>query len=209
MPDTPNSPNFVPLLCHPATPAPPINRIDASLVRLAEDSVAFRYCLRGDMARLRIPAERSTERTSLLWEHTCFEAFVGLDGEENYREFNFSPTGQWAAFDFTAYRQRSTEDPAIDAPLIAARLTDGRLELEAVVKLHDLPKATSGNAWKIGLSAVVETVDTVDESHSYWALHHPSPRPDFHHAAGFVARFTQNSAVAQAEATETKHASGM
>ena len=96
-----------------------------------------------------------------------------------------------------------------DAPLIAARLTDGRLELEAVVKLHDLPKATSGNAWKVGLSAVVETVDTVDESHSYWALHHPSPRPDFHHAAGFIARFTQNSAVAQVKATETKHASGM
>ncbi len=197
MPLTPNSANFVPLLCHPATPAPPINRIDASLVWLADDSIAFRYCLRGDMARLRIPAERSTERTSLLWEHTCFEAFVGLDGEENYREFNFSPSGQWAAFDFTAYRQRSAEDPVIDTPLISTRLTDGRLELEAVVKLHDLPKATSGNSWSVGLSAVVETVDTVDGSHSYWALHHPSPRPDFHHAAGFLARFTRNTAVAQ------------
>ena len=197
MPLTPNSANFVPLLCHPATPAPPINRIDASLVWLADDSIAFRYCLRGDMARLRIPAERSRERTSLLWEHTCFEVFVGLDGEENYREFNFSPSAQWAAFDFTAYRQRSAEDPVIDTPQISTRLTDGRLELEAVVKLHDLPMATSGNFWSVGLSAVVETVDTVDVSHSYWAPHHPSPRPVFHHAAGFLARFTRDTAVAQ------------
>ncbi len=193
----PDSPNLFPLLCHPATPAPPINRIDASLVRLADGRIAFRYCLRGDMARLRIPADNSTERTSLLWEHTCFEAFVALDGGENYREFNFSPSGQWAAFDFVAYRQRSAEDPAINAPLITTRLTDGRLELEAVVEACSLPEATSGNAWKFGLSAVVETVDTVDGSHSYWALHHPSPRPDFHHAEGFLARFTKNTAVAQ------------
>ena len=94
MPLTPNSANFVPLLCHPATPAPPINRIDASLVWLADDSIAFRYCLRGDMARLRIPAERSRERTSLLWEHTCFEAFLGLEDDTSYREFNFSPSGR-------------------------------------------------------------------------------------------------------------------
>ena len=193
----PNDDYPITLHCHPATPAPMVRALEARAAFNPDGSLTLAYRLWGDTVRLAIPQPQPPTAKDSLWEHTCFEAFVGLDGEENYREFNFSPSGQWAAFDFTAYRQRSAEDPVIDTPLISTRLTDGRLELEAVVKLHDLPKATSGNSWSVGLSAVVETVDTVDGSHSYWALNHPSPRPDFHHAAGFLARFTRNTAVAQ------------
>ena len=184
MPLTLNSANFVPLLCHPATPAPPINRIDASLVWLADDSIAFRYCLRGDMARLRIPAERSTERTSLLWEHTCFEAFIAVCGESAYREFNFSPSGQWAAYAFKDYRQAMNELPAIAPPSIATRRFAGRIEVDVVLPAQSLPSGR--RPWQIGISAVIEEADTVDGSHSYWALRHPSPRPDFHHRDAFM-----------------------
>lgn len=186
-----------PLLCHPATPAPIVSGIDVSVARLIGERIAFRYCLRGDMARLRVPSGTSVERTSLLWEHTCFEAFVAFEESENYREFNFSPSGQWAAFDFAAYRQRRVEDPVIDTPLITTRLTEGRLELEAVIRTNDLSANPSGRAWRIGMAAVVESADTVDGSHSYWALYHASPRPDFHHSAGFLTRFAPDAAVAQ------------
>ncbi len=183
----PDSPTPLPLLCHPATPAPIISRIDASVELLAGDRIAFRYCLRGDMARLRVPPQNIPARTDMLWEHTCFEAFVARAEGSGYREFNFSPSGQWAAYDFSDYRQRLAEDPPLPAPLITTRLTEGRLELEAVVQLGDLPPNPAGHAWKIGLAAVVESADTVDGSHSYWALHHPAPHPDFHHRACFLA----------------------
>ena len=182
----PDSPNLFPLLCHPATPAPPINRIDASLVRLADGRIAFRYCLRGDMARLRIPADNSTERTSLLWEHTCFEAFVGLRGETAYREFNFSPSGQWAAYAFSDYRRRAPDSFELAPPQNFARTYAGRLELDAVLDLRALPENPGNTPWQIALSAVVEAADIVDGSHSYWALHHASSRPDFHQRAGFT-----------------------
>lgn len=177
---------LLPLFRHPTTPAPIISRIAAGAVPLADGQVAFRYCLRGDMARVRVPTERAPERTDLLWEHTCFEAFVGLEGETGYREFNFSPSGQWATYDFRDYRQRIEPDPTIAAPLITTHLTEGRLELEAVVRLDDLPANPDGKTWQIGLSAVVEATDTVDGGRSYWALHHPAPLPDFHQRAAFA-----------------------
>ena len=184
----PDCPNPQPLFCHPATPAPIVSRVDASVERLPGDRIAFRYCLRGDMARLRVPPENIPARTDLLWEHTCFEAFVAREEGNSYREFNFSPSGQWAAFDFSDYRQRLREDPPIPAPHITSRLTEGRLELEAVIRLADLLPNPAGHPWKIGLTAVVEATDTADGSHSYWALHHPAPRPDFHHRDGFLSQ---------------------
>jgi hypothetical protein len=175
------------LLPHPATPAPMVGAIDTDVATLADGSLAFRYRLRGDMARLRIPAAAAPERGDLLWQHTCFEAFVGRQGEAGYREFNFSPSGRWAAYDFGAYRQRLA-DPTLAAPRITMRTTDGRLELEAVVPLPSLPFVADGEAWEIGLTAVVEAVDTVNDGLSYWALRHSAPRPDFHLRDGFALR---------------------
>jgi len=192
MPDT-----LPPLLRHPTTAAPMISRIDAGVTVLADDRVAFRYCLRGDMARVRVPTERAPDRIDLLWEHTCFEAFVGIEGEAGYREFNFSPSGQWAAYDFKDYRQRIEPDPTVAAPVIATCLTEGRLELEAVVRLNDLPANPDSKTWHVGLSAVVEATDTIDGGRSYWALQHPAPQPDFHQRAAFTLVFDADQGRSQ------------
>ena len=174
------------LLCHPATPAPQIARIEAAVTFSGDRLITFRYCLWGDMARLRIPPERAPERTDLLWEHNCFEAFVGLPGETAYREFNFSPSGQWAAYAFSDYRRRAPDSFELAPPQIFARTYAGRLELDAVLDLRALPENPGNTPWQIALNAVVEAADTVDGSHSYWALHHASSRPDFHQRAGFT-----------------------
>jgi len=181
---TPPTPAF-PLVPHPATPAPAIRSIEATVV-FRQRRIVFHYCLRGDIARLRIPAQRGPARVDNLWEHTCFEAFVGSDGDTAYREFNFSPSGQWAAYDFSEYRQRMPREVAMPAPEISFCQTDGRLELEAALTLSALPAAPAGGAWRIGLTAVVESADTIDGGHSYWALKHPAARPDFHDREGFI-----------------------
>lgn len=176
------------LSCHPATPAPVVSSLDVSIGFISDDRIAFRYCLRGDIARLRVPEPclQAAQRTDMLWEHTCFEAFIGLQDEPGYREFNFSPSGQWAAYDFVSYRQRAENDPALPAPQITSHQTAGRLELEAVLPRTALPANLHAKHWQAGLTAVIEAADTVHAAHSYWALHHPASRPDFHHRDGHV-----------------------
>ena len=190
MPDTkpPHS-----LIHHPATPAPVVSRIDARVEVLPDGGALFFFCLRGDMARLRVPDEAPSARTDLLWEHTCFEAFVGVRGETAYREFNFSPSGQWASYTFTEYRRRveaQSEEFERASPQIVTRRTAGRLELEARVGPNWLPPSPRRQPWEIGLTAVVETDDTIDGSHSYWALTHATPRPDFHQRDTFTLHLT-------------------
>ncbi|MBE2260158.1 MAG: DOMON-like domain-containing protein [Rhodobacteraceae bacterium] len=172
-------------LCpHPATPAPVVRTIEAHAERRADGSLELSWCLRGDIARLLIPEARSAACADGLWQHTCFEAFVGAAGDPAYREFNFSPSGQWAAYAFAGYRQRDATPALLGPPRIIAGQSAGRLELAATLPPDALPAATA--RLQIGLAAVVEAADTVDGSHSYWALHHPAALPDFHHRNGFT-----------------------
>ena len=172
------------LVCHPATPTPVVHRLEATIRANPDGSLGLFYCLRGDIARLRIPEDCAPERMDQLWEHTCFEAFIAVRGESAYREFNFSPSGQWAAYAFKDYRQAVDQVPVIAPPTIVTRRFAGRIEVDVVVPAPSLP--SERRQWQLGLSAVVEEADTVDGSHSYWALRHPSPRPDFHHRDAFA-----------------------
>lgn len=174
------------LICHPATPAPTVRSLEARISINPDSSISLFYCLRGDIARLRIPEELASQRIDHLWEHTCFEAFIGVRGETAYREFNFSPSGQWAAYAFRDYRQPEETLPDIGAPIIVARRYAGRLEIDVTLGAEALPHNPAQASWQIGLSAVVEEADTVEGSHSYWALHHPGKRPDFHHRDAFA-----------------------
>lgn len=174
------------LACHPRTPAPMIRLLTAEIRRLSAGGLVLSYHLSGDMARLLIPANRSAERRDGLWEHTCFEAFIALAGEPAYREFNFSPSGQWAAYAFSAYRQPEKSPLLIEPPQISASLSAGRLILTARLEASSLPSRAGTAILQAGLSAVVESTDTQDGNRSYWALHHPLPHPDFHHRDGFT-----------------------
>ena len=180
------------LCCHPATPAAVVRNIEVGINLGDDGSFTLRYCLRGDVERLRIPDMRPVSgtaaplRSDLLWQHTCFEAFVRVAGESAYREFNFSPSGQWACYAFSDYRQRIDDPSCIDMPLISASHSSGRLEVVATLPATCLPPNARNADCHLGLSAVVETRDTVDGSHSYWALAHAGPQPDFHHAGTFI-----------------------
>lgn len=174
------------LLCHPATPAPVVRTIEVHAARTADGGLQLVYRLRGDMARLLIPEPEAPTYADALWEHTCFEAFVAVVGQRAYHEFNFSPAGQWAAYAFSDYRQRDPTRTLPVPPPIAARLSAGRLELEAAIPAAMLPPGANAATWQIGLSAVVEARDIVDGSHSYWALRHAAALPDFHHRTGFA-----------------------
>lgn len=183
----------LPLRCHPATPCPLALQIEASLALAGSaegPGVLLRYELRGDLAGLRLPAPAAPGPADGLWQHTCLEAFVGVADDPAYREFNFSPSGQWAAYRFSDQRQRAPENDGA-APLSALApemnwvASPDALTLTAWLPLALLPRPAPGRSLEWGLTAVIETTD---HQLSYWALHHPQAKPDFHHRGGFSCK---------------------
>jgi len=170
------------LICHDDAACTVLQRLNTELLALPNGDLRLRYELTVDPARLWIPAPLPPEMTDGLWEHTCFEAFIAVAGHEAYREFNFSPSGQWAAYAFSGYRIRC-EWTASRPPLLDFTQTDEGLQLEAIIAADDLPPNPEDKPLQVGLTAVIETVDGL---RSYWALRHPASKPDFHHRDGFV-----------------------
>src|SRR5574337_1062369 len=174
-----------PLRPHPATPCAAVERLQVALTP-EPDGWRLAYTLAGVLPTLRLPPRAEHPGpTDGLWRHTCFEAFVGTAGSSRYREFNFSPSGHWAAYAFAAERQRDPATPAPPAPRIACTHDARTLTLHAWLPTGALPAA----AGVLGLSAVIETTGG---ALSYWALAHPRAQPDFHHAAGWTARLPEN-----------------
>lgn len=173
------------LHCHPSTPAGVTLAVSAE-VRAGVDALHLRYTLRGDTTALRLPSPSAPVATDGLWQHTCFEAFVAAADEAAYQEFNFSSSSAWAAYRFCAERARDTVAESrhpvrLSAPLAA--ITPEALTLTARVPAGALPHSPA--VLSIGLCAVIEERDG---RLSYWSLHHPGQRPDFHHADGRTLR---------------------
>jgi hypothetical protein len=126
--------------------------------------------------RLVLPPPANPCRTDRLWESTCFELFLQHAGPE-YFEFNFSPSGRWAAYHFSAYRAGMRPLPLEEPPAVRVGDRKARYSLSVVL---DLPCAAPLN---IGMSAIIEERTGAK---SYWALFHPEGKPDFHHAKCFV-----------------------
>jgi hypothetical protein len=160
-----------------------VESIESSLQQAANGDLAISFVLKGNIEALRLPARVTPERADGLWRHTCFEAFVAVTGTSNYYEFNFSPSGQWGAYAFRAYRDGAAlEDAALD-PEITPLIAPEQFELRAIIRLVQLPAISSDAALRAGLAAVIEERDG---RLSYWALNHPQGKPDFHDPDGFI-----------------------
>jgi len=173
------------LICHRSTPTSLIDAIEVTPSRAREGRLQLRFTISGDLAAVRIAAPTTPRVGDRLWEHTCCEAFLAIDGAPAYHELNFSPSGEWAGYAFRAYRERSGEAAdAVVAPLIVERRADW-LSLEAHIDVARLSAHHVTQPLRLALSAVIEARDG---ARSYWALHHPHGQPDFHHADAFALR---------------------
>ncbi|HZX33524.1 MAG TPA: DOMON-like domain-containing protein [Rhodocyclaceae bacterium] len=169
------------LVPYPSAAAAAVRSIAVEVRFTAAGELSLAYRLEGDVDGLRIPEPLPPGPADGLWEHTCFEAFIAAGDESAYREFNFSPSGQWAAYAFADYRQRDESVAVAFAPRITLRRSAGSLELDAVLAPSLLPPGSAG--YRLGLTAVIEATDGAK---TYWALAHPGPRPDFHLRDAFL-----------------------
>ncbi len=174
------------LTAHPRTIRVSVTAIDARLTYGEGKTLTLVYRLKGDMARLRIPFPQSSQRADGLWQHTCFEVFIKTSTSPVYYEFNFSPSGEWAAYAFRGYRDDAPLDDDRLDPAISVKSENDCLELIAVVRLNCLPAIEPEHILQLGLSAVIEENGG---KLSYWALNHPLENPDFHHPDSFAIEF--------------------
>jgi hypothetical protein len=183
-PDTSVARHF--LLPHPGAQAPAqdlVQELSVKITRPAQDQLALTYLLAGDLASLRLPEPRPPGRSDGLWRHSCFEAFIGHAGAPDYWEYNFSPSGAWAAYHFTGYREGMAPLMKGTAPQVTQKIGSDSCEVSANLDLSWLSRSSAGVGLRLGLAAVIEDRARVL---SYWALKHPAERPDFHHADSFV-----------------------
>ena len=172
------------LQAHPGTPCTAVRALSVDVAFASAGVLTLRYRVLGALDRLTWPAlSAAPAATDGLWRHTCFEAFVASASGTAYHEFNFSPSGDWATYAFSAERQRDASREPLPAPRIDVQPSHDALVLTAELPLAALPPA-NGGPWRLGLTAVLETADG---SLSYWALAHPRDVPDFHHAGGWTA----------------------
>ena len=169
---------------HPATaPAEPPFKVWASVDHAASlgpvATTNIWFGVSAPAGRFVIPETLEPGRVDGLWESTCFEAFIQAEGEDSYREWNFAPSGDWAAYDFAGYRDG----------MAAAAVVEPYVRIEDNFTWWSLGATIAVPAerdWRLGLSAVLEEANGAT---SYWALAHPpGDRPDFHHPDCFAAR---------------------
>ena len=178
------------LIPHPSSPQGPLRSISVDIRLIAPAALSIRYRVAGSLDGILVPPRETPARTDELWRHTCFEAFIGQKGSEAYVEFNFSPSTRWAAYRFTAYREGMSEAMECPAPAIAVARTASKLTLTSELDLGWMSDGSLDAPLRIALSAVIENNAGAK---SYWALAHPSEKPDFHHPDSFVCNLKKAS----------------
>lgn len=164
---------------HPDWPCPAVDHLTVEVTRPARDALSFRYEVVGQISGLQLPPERPPTRADGLWQTTCFEAFLRPAGAKGYLEFNFAPSGEWAAYAFSDYREGMQPLEPLGAPAIVTTAHPGLLTVEVTVSVSGL----ADGPWRLGLSAVIEGQDGAK---AYWAVTHRPGKADFHHPDCFA-----------------------
>jgi hypothetical protein len=163
----------------PWAPRPDL-KIIGKIARRAQ-TIAIHYELRGELAVVEMPPPADVPaRRHGLWEGTCFEFFLAVQGAPQYWEFNLSPAGHWNVYHFAGYRQGGQEEAAFASlPFRVRSRTDSWLLTLEVDLTKIIPP---GQSLEIGISAVIKLREG---EATCWALSHPGPRADFHRRDGF------------------------
>jgi hypothetical protein len=177
-----SGPSRYPLTPHATSPQTAAERLVVEVAR-GEDRLQLNFRLSGDIGVLLLPAPAAPARADGLWRHTCFEAFVAADGSPEYWEFNFSPSGAWAAYHFMDYRAGMRPVIEASAPVIISETGATDFTLMATLDLGWLMRSQAESGLRLGLTAVIEDRE---RGLSYWALRHGADKPDFHLTDSFL-----------------------
>ena len=163
----------------PSSRSGPTSIMPASLGAIATTNIWFGVGAPAE--RFVIPrADEPSARRRICGRRPASRPSCARAGEQAYREWNFAPSGDWAAYDFTALSRGHGPTPRSTAALHPDRRTispGGRWARRS-------PSTPTAN-WELGLSAVLEEKDGTK---SYWALAHPRRQARFPRPGCFAAQ---------------------
>ena len=172
------------LVCHTKTPARTVKSIGVATEYTGNGKLWVRYCADCDLDNLETGTPKLPARAENLWQTTCFEAFVRKGTGTQYIEFNFAPSGEWAAYRFDDYREGMTELALETPPEIRLDASQTHFALEATLIL---PDDWQMDTLQMALSAVMQETGGTK---SFWALVHSPGKPDFHKSDCFTHRLS-------------------
>ena len=126
-------------------------------------------------------------RLDFLWEHTCFELFIGIRDQDQYIEVNLSPSGAWQSYHFEEYRYPETMPPPLNSKIELVELKRTGFGLTATIDINLFlhhHKIAMKDLF-VGISAVIQTTA---KTH-YFAMQHSSPEADFHNKRDWLHQF--------------------
>jgi hypothetical protein len=172
-------------------PAPNIPAISITgEISLQKNTVHLHYSLAGEIENIVLPPTcLNPSRKDELWKKTCFEFFLAIKDQPQYREFNMSPSGDWNVYHMEAYRRIGfKEETSIRWLPFEVRSEAGEFHLDALVDLH--PILPPGQLLEFGITTIVQTTDS---NETYWALTHPAPFADFHLRESFILALAEQA----------------
>ena len=173
-------------MCHPQSDAGGIEAINVTATLGQGGEIELVYRITGAIEALKIAGPAIPDRVDGLSKNTCFELFVGNSEDKSYLEYNFAPSGQWAAYQFSGYRAGMAQLEA-RAPIVSVEKSGDVLAVSVTVPLPDMTRHAD---LSLGISAVVATKSG---KISYWALAHSAGSPDFHHKDCFALKLEARS----------------
>lgn len=165
-----------PLMLHQSCDLGPIRSVTAA-INATEHGCDAEFRFDGGVDAIVLPEPAPSARRDNLWKTSCFEIFWQPIGGTYYREFNLSPSGQWAVYDFDSFREGMRDAP-VDAISLSCSHSSANGQGELVLKASiaaELPAPAL-----VALNAIVEHQDG---GMQYWALAFASGNPEFHSEA--------------------------
>ncbi|MFS4457627.1 DOMON-like domain-containing protein [Bdellovibrio sp. HCB2-146] len=164
------------------TPLSDLFKVEAEVYTETLESLLIEYKVSGPLHQLIFPVQSFVEsRRDELWKATCLEAFFSTDSAAStpYIEMNCAPNGDWNAYEFSSYRQGMKASEDLKVRLIHREGS----EEEVLFRVRIEGASLRGKKW----ASLTTILQFQDGTHSYWALKHPRPQPDFHDKGAFIA----------------------
>ena len=126
-----------------------------------------------DYADLVWPGYSGMVRRDELWLSTCFELFLGADGQSGYTELNVTPAGAWNCYQFDDYRSGMRPSQAWELQ---------QLKADAGFLSATFRGRLSPSKIRFGPAAILQQMSSRLD---YFAISHDE-QPDFHDPARHV-----------------------
>lgn len=144
------------------------------------NKITLEYQVLGHMAHYHFPKPTKQKRANNLWLDSSFELFLAPKNRTSYYEINVSPSTQWNAYMFQAYKQEMKESTIFSTPSIKILHLEEEYSFSFEMAVQE---GFLSQKLEINLAVILLGNDGV---RNFYSLVKGEGMPDFHDREGFV-----------------------